>query len=196
MILTSLTGKKVFIDPGHGGTQSEGNNRCGSYNVGTSGVQSGNEKDSVLVIGESLKSYFEGAGATVNMSRTTDDPVCLSERAQMANDWGADIFISLHHNGNTDTSVNGVSAHWYKTVDEDLAAKMVPRIVEYTGLNTWGSTGVRQDKFAVLRETTMPATLLELGFMTNPSDDSYIAVYEHKLDFCAAILKGAQDYFA
>lgn len=193
----SLVGKKIFIDPGHGGSQSAGNSLCGSgYAVGTSGSLSGNEKDSVLVIGEALKSYFENAGAIVKMSRTTDVLVCLGSRATAANNWGANIFISLHHNGNANTSVNGLSAHWYKTSDEKLAKSMVPRMVEYTGLNTWGTTGVRYDNFQVLRDTKMPATLLEFGFMSNPSDDAFISSYESKLDFAAGVLQGARDYFA
>ncbi|WP_145407908.1 N-acetylmuramoyl-L-alanine amidase family protein [Paenibacillus xylanexedens] len=192
----SLRGKKIFIDPGHGGSQSAGNSLCGSYQVGTSGKLSGNEKDSVLVIGEALKSYFEAAGAVVRMSRTTDVPVCLGTRAKAANDWGANIFLSLHHNGSTNTSANGLSAHWYKASDEKLAKSMVPRMVEYTGLNTWGTTGVRKDSFQVLRDTKMPATLLEFGFMSNPSDDAFISSYESKLDFCAGVVKGAADYFA
>ncbi len=196
MIKLSIKGKKVFIDPGHGGTSSQGIALCKSYNVGTSGKLSGSEKSSVLTIGNSLKSYLESAGAVVKMSRTSDIAVCLGERAKMANDWKADIFISLHHNGNDNSSVNGISAHWYKSTDKSLAEKIAPRIVEYTGLKTWGSTGVRNDNFQVLRETNMPAVLLELGFMTNPTDDAFIAEYEHKLDFCAGILKGVQDYYS
>lgn len=193
----SLKGKKVFIDPGHGGSQSAGNSLCGSgYAVGTSGKLSGNEKDSVLVIGEALKTYLENAGATVRMSRTKDVPVCLGARAKAANDWGASIFLSLHHNGSANTSANGLSAHWYKSSDERLAASIVPRMVEYTGLATWGTTGVRKDNFQVLRDTKMPATLIEFGFMSNPSDDAFISSYESKLDFCAGVVKGVQDYFA
>jgi N-acetylmuramoyl-L-alanine amidase len=184
-----------LIDPGHGGTQAEGNQRCGSYNVGTSGYLSGNEKDSVLVIGQDLKAILEIYGAIVSISRTSDTAVCLGERASAANNWGADVFVSIHHNGNDDSAVNGVSAHWYKSNDLALAEKMVPRIIEYTGLNTWGSTGVRYDNFQVLRDTNMPATLLELGFMTNPGDDAFIAEYEHKLDFINGIIKGLHDYF-
>lgn len=190
-----LSSKKVFIDPGHGGTAAQGKLRCGSYNVGTSGTLSGNEKDSVLTIGIELKGILESYGAIVNISRTTDTALCLGERAELANNWGADVFISLHHNGSTDSSVNGISAHWYKNIDELLAQKMAPRIKEYTGLNTWGPTGVRYQDLQVLRDTQMPATLLELGFMSNASDDAFIAEYEGKLDFINGIVMGLQDYF-
>jgi N-acetylmuramoyl-L-alanine amidase len=192
----NISGKKIFIDPGHGGTSAQGIARCGKYQVGTSGALSGNEKSSVLEIGMELKGTLEAYGATVEISRTTDTPLCLGERANLANDWGADVFISLHHNGSTDKTVNGISAHWYKTEDKALAAKMAPRIKEYTGLNTWGTTGVRYQDLQVLRDTEMPATLLELGFMSNAGDDAFIAEYEGKLDFINGIVMGLEDYFA
>lgn len=191
----SLRGKKIFVDPGHGGTASEGRNRCGTYAVGTSGKKSGNEKSSALAIAEVLVEYLEEAGANVKMSRTTDDPVCLDERAKMANKWGADIFVSLHHNSSTNTSANGLSAHYYKSEDKALAEAILPRIVDYTGLDTWGSTGIRKDNFQVLRDTDMPATLLELGFMSNPDDDAFIADYDNKIDMAGGIYRGIRDYF-
>lgn len=140
-----LSGKKIFIDPGHGGTAAQGRLRCGSYNVGTSGTLSGNEKDSVLTIGIELKGILESYGAIVNISRTTDTALCLGERAELA--------------------------------------------------NTWGPTGVRYQDLQVLRDTQMPAILLELGFMSNAGDDAFIAEYEGKLDFINGIVMGLQDYF-
>lgn len=59
-----------------------------------------------------------------------------------------------------------------------------------------GATGVREDNFQVLRDTKMPATLIEFGFMSNASDDEFISSYESKLDFSAGVLRGVQDYFA
>ncbi|OZV10184.1 hypothetical protein CIW83_21700 [Tissierella sp. P1] len=192
----SLRRKKIFIDPGHGGTSAEGRRLCnGSYNVGTSGNLSGDEKDSVLTIGLELKGLLESEGAIVEISRTRDIPVCLGERARLANRWGADVFISLHHNGSDNSRANGISAHWYKRIDKPLAEEMAKSIPKWTGLNTWGSTGVREDNFQVLRETEMPAVLLELGFMTNPDDDEFISHFEGKLDFVNGIFKGLENYF-
>lgn len=73
---------------------------------------------------------------------------------------------------------------------------MAPRIVEYTGLNAWQTTGVVYQSLQVLRDTSMPATLLELGFMSNANDDGFISTYEGKLDFINGIVMGLQDYFA
>lgn len=190
----SLRGKKIFIDPGHGGTSTEGTKICGVlYNAGTSGNLSGNEKDSALTIGISLKSILESFGANVNISRTEDVVVCLGERANLANNWGADVFISLHHNGGP-SSANGISAHWYKSIDKSLAEKLAPRIKEYTGLNYW-SNGIVYQNLQVLRDTTMPAALLELGFMSNASDDEFISTYDGKLEFINGIVVGLLDYF-
>lgn len=94
-----LYGKKNFIDAGHGGTYQEGIERCTQYNVGTSGKLSGYEKDSVLNLAEELRLKLYNDGASVMMSRFTDDPKCLSERTEMANDWVHIPIWRSHYSG-------------------------------------------------------------------------------------------------
>lgn len=197
LLKSVLKDKKIFVDPGHGGTLTEGRNRCGSsYKFGTTGKLSGTEKDSVLVIGIRLKQALEYFGVIANISRTTDTPVCLGERAELANDWEADVLISLHHNGSDNPDANGISAHWTKTDDKTLAEKMAPNIKLWSGLNTWGQTGVREQNLQVLRDSDMPAVLLELGFMTNPTDDEFISTFSGKNKFIDGILDGLFYYFS
>lgn len=200
-----LEGKKIYIDPGHGGTQSEGDARCDFYNVGATGQFTGQtEKDTALDIAFWLKEYLEGALATVYMSRTDDSAVCLGERAEEANSLAVDIFISIHHNGAGDSTVKGASTHWYKTEDKPLAEVILDSLLSNTEFSAWG-TGLRYDEFQVLVESNMPAVLIENGFFSNEHDDRYVygnginfggsPINYNRRDIAYAIYWGIWNYF-
>lgn len=145
---------KIFLDPGHG-----------AHDPGAVGKNS-KEKDNVLKVGLRLKTLLESAGHTVKMSRSTDVFIELSERASMANAWGADYFISLHNNSATATSATGfetfifngaVSAATYK-----LQASIHNAIASKIGIR---DRGMKRQNLAVLRESAMPAVLIEYAFI-------------------------------
>jgi len=164
----------------------------------------GPEKDAALDIGFWLREYLESALATVYMSRTSDTAVCLEERTNEANSLGVDIFVSLHHNGNDDSSVKGASCHWYKTEDKALAEAVLNELLANTEFTPWG-TGLKNDNFHVLRESNMPAVLVENGFLTNPDDDEYVygngnsfgenPINYNRRDIAYAIYYGIWNYF-
>lgn len=164
----SPTGKKVFLDPGHGGTDSGavGNNL--------------KEKDINLAVGLKIKSYLEERGVSVRMSRETDMAVNLSNRPKMANDWGADCYLSIHCNSASSNSAQGVETYYYASAST-LAQAVQTQILANKDLYN-KDRGVKKENFCVIRESKMMSALVELAFINNASD--------------AALLKNKQDGFA
>lgn len=162
------------------------------------------EKNTALDIAFWLREYLKGALATVYMSRINDSAVCLWERTQEANSLNADIFVSLHHNGADDPNVSGASTHWYKSVDKPLAEVVLNSLLANTEFSPWG-TGLRYNNYHVLRETNMPAVLIENGFFSNEQDDRYVygngkdfgnsPINYNRRDIAYAIYWGIWNYF-
>lgn len=154
---------RIFIDPGHGGT-----------NPGTIGVNGVVESEVNLDVALRLGRILQEAGYTVNYSRTGDTTVSLRKRAQMANEWGADYFVSIHCNYNTNPVYTGCETFFYRegTTAERFAITVNNALAEETGLY---NIGTFQANFAVLRLTTMPAILVELALLSNPQDAQKLA---------------------
>ncbi|MEG2230346.1 MAG: N-acetylmuramoyl-L-alanine amidase [Bacilli bacterium] len=118
-------GRKVFIDPGHGG------NDPGAIGNGM------NEKDIVLEISKKVGNILTQKGVTVEYSRTNDTYVSLDGRAQMANNWGASLFVSIHSNSFGDSSARGTECFTYPTADSQnkkLSANVASAISSKLGL--------------------------------------------------------------
>ena len=159
---------KIFIDQGHNphtvNTGAEGN-----------GLR---EQDITYKVGILLADLLQADGRfEICLSRPTEETVLgttqsesLAARADGANEWGADYFISIHVNAYTDPAVTGIEAFAYSNEVEGypLGEKIVDALVESTGLKRRGMK-VRSDLY-VLCNTTMPSVLVELGFISNPSD--------------------------
>ncbi|MGN7407727.1 N-acetylmuramoyl-L-alanine amidase family protein [Sporosarcina sp. SAFN-010] len=153
---------KIFIDPGHG-----------AHDPGASGKRS-KEKDNVLKVGLRLKTLLESYGHTVKMSRTTDVFIGLSERANMANNWGADYFISLHNNSATSNASGFETFIFDGTVSE--ATKKVQAAIHKAIASKIGisNRGMKRGNLSVLRESKMPAVLVEYAFISNLNDESIL----------------------
>lgn len=160
---------KVFIDAGHGG-----------HDPGAIGSQS-REKDNVLKVANRLKILLESHGHTVRMSRSTDVYITLSERARLANTWGANYFLSLHNNAAT-ASATGFETFIYngpvqsKTTGFQNAIHAA--IIKGIGIR---DRGRKRANFAVLRESRMPAVLIEYAFITNANDEKLLMNEVEKL---------------
>lgn len=154
---------KIFIDPGHG-----------AHDPGAVGKLT-KEKDNVLKVGLRLKTLLESAGHTVKMSRSTDVFIDLSERARMANNWGADYFISLHNNSATATSATGFETFIFdgpvSAATSKLQTSIHNAIASKIGIR---DRGMKRQNLAVLRESAMPAVLIEYAFISNTSDESIL----------------------
>ena len=166
--------KKVYIDLGHGGNDS-----------GAVGVNNVLEKNIVLQVGKKVEDKLKKCGIEVKLSRTDDTFKTLEYRSSDANKWGADCFVSLHCNS-FNKSAKGLETYCYKFKYRKLADCLQDEMVKaklYT-LNR----GVKEGNYHVIRETTMSAALIELGFIDNQED---IKLLLNKQDeFAIAITKG------
>jgi len=120
-----------------------------------------------LAVGNILRAR----GHNVIQTRTSDVFVPLSTRAQIANNARADQFVSIHRNGSVNPAANGVE-NWVWTNAEACTttrAQIVQNRVVQAGVQS--NRGVKRGNFQVLRETNMPAMLLEIGFMSNQEDN-------------------------
>lgn len=161
---------KVCIDPGHGGRDP-----------GAVGLGGTREADITLLAALSLKVQLEALGHTVILTR--DDTTALHKekrldlvaRAKVANDAMCDCFISIHCNAAEDRSANG-SETWHHPRSAEgkrLAKTIQTALVSAGGLR---NRGIKQSAgLAVLRLTTMPAVLIELGFISNPEEEKLLS---------------------
>ena len=159
---------KIYIDQGHNPT---------SFNTGAEG-NGLREQDVTYEVGQDLATLLRRSGNyEVKLSRNSPDEVLgssnagsLRQRVQDANAWGADYFISIHTNASTDPSARGVEAYSYArgTRAFQLGEDIVEDLVSATGFPDRGMK-VRPGLY-VLKKTAMPATLVEIGFISNPSE--------------------------
>ena len=174
----------VFIDPGHGGMDSGTGDEFGRY-----------EKEDTLKLALQLKNNLEAMGFTVGMSRTEDKQVDRTLRGQMANDAGAQLFISIHRN-QADTDGMGVEAFIPKRNDENS------RLLANNILNALASQGFEKrsvkagtlndpnDDYEELAAATMPAVLVEVGFVSSDMDN---ALFDDNLSNNAKAMSNAID---
>ena len=118
--------------------------------------------------------------------------VRLSKRASLANTWGADVFISIHCNASTNNTANGTEVYTFNTSSKalPLAKKIQSKIVEILGTT---DRGTKTANFAVLRETTMPAVLVETAFISNKEDSDTLKT--RQADFADAIFMAVCDEY-
>ncbi|MEK0287835.1 N-acetylmuramoyl-L-alanine amidase [Caldifermentibacillus hisashii] len=193
--------KTIFLDPGHGGHDS--------------GAADGGylEKNINLSVAKKVKSILTGRGYTVIMSREDDTYLDLYERAGKANQLNADIFVSIHTNsaGKSSSPVNGIESYYYEydpeypskiNVDMHNNPERVSRsitltkiiqekLISYTGATNRGVDGA---SFAVIRESKMPATLIELGFITNNNERQKLVSNSYQDTLARAIADGIVEY--
>ena len=149
--------KKVFLDPGHGGSDPGA--------VGN-GLQ---EKDRTLKIALATEKYLKQyEGVLVKLSRRGDTYLSLSARADMANKWGADYFVSIHINARGGSGFESyIFSGTVSSKTKEYQKKVHQVIAAGTG---WTDRGMKRANFAVLRETKMPAILTENGFIDRKED--------------------------
>ncbi len=173
-------GLKVFIDPGHGGSDPGA--------VGN-GLQ---EKNIVLSISKKLGTILNSYGISVKYSRTNDTFVDLAPRAQMANNLGANLFVSIHTNAAT-ASARGTECYTHpndNSKTKNLSANISKSISSRLGI---ANRGHKEENFAVLRLTSMPAVLVETAFISNSSDANLLK--NRQDDFANAIANQILSYF-
>ena len=167
---------KIFINPGHGGTDP---GACGN------GLK---ERDVVLKIGRHVAVCLKNVGYDVKLEQIDG----LQEICDASNSWGADLFVSIHCNAATGTA-KGTETHCCRgaTAGRKLAEKINNQITSSLPIV---NRGVKESGFYVLVNTNCPAVLVEMAFIDNPDDAKLLVDRED--DFAKAIARGVTDYFA
>lgn len=172
----------VMVDAGHGGKDP--------------GTSSGmvDEKDVVLVIAGMVESYLEEAGVTVEMSREEDIFIDKYDRAAMANEANVDLFVSIHCNFLEErTDISGVETYYMENAEDglQLATMVHNQILSVTGAN---DMYVRPNDYVVIRETNMPAILVETGYLSNAEDVQRLSSQEYQSKMAYGIAAGILEY--
>lgn len=179
----NLRGKLIVVDPGHGG--SDPGMLGTTYNT--------MEKDLNLQTAIYVRDALVAKGARVEMTRTREDQKpTLARRVQMSEALRADAFVSIHYNSSP-KKVSGTLTFFYSESDDlKLARAIETRLGQGIGLK---SNGLSFGDYHILRENRIPATLVELGFLTNPIDESIVRKASYQKKAAKAIAEGLADYF-
>ncbi|MCJ8014305.1 N-acetylmuramoyl-L-alanine amidase family protein [Paenibacillus sp. KQZ6P-2] len=175
-------GKKiVVIDAGHGGKDP-----------GTTGITGKREKDFTLSMALKVQKLLkQDPNIDVVLTRSNDTFVELSERAKIANDLKADVFVSIHANSAGSSAATGTETYYQRDASKALANTMHKYLVQATGLP---DRGVRYGNFHVIRETKMPAVLLEVGYLSNKNDEAALFSDSFQQRVAQGIANGIKDY--
>ena len=194
------TKRSIFLDPGHGGSDP------GAVSGGV------REKDLTLSVYNKVSSKLASLGYTVLTSRNVDKDVDLVDRAEQANNANADMLLSIHFNAGGRGVARGIETYYYQaTADRvpkinkenhnnperlersrKLANKVQQNLLYQTGSN---DRGVKRASFTVLRETSIPSILVELGFIDNPEERNKIKTNEYQERLANGIVDGIVEYY-
>ncbi|MCY7334139.1 MAG: N-acetylmuramoyl-L-alanine amidase [Pseudanabaena sp. CAN_BIN31] len=173
----------IFVDAGHGGRDP------GAI---ANGIQ---EKDVVLQMSLKLGQALQGLGYTVYYTRTNDVEFDLEPRVALAQRVNADVFVSIHANSldSRNSSVNGVETFHARnsTVGRELASYVQSQIISATGAN---NRGVKAAGFYLVTQTSMPAILVETGFVTSPTEASNLSNPNYQKQMADAIARGIDQF--
>jgi len=172
----------VMLDPGHGGRDPGA--------VGIGGLQ---EKGVVLAVSQQVAAVLRQAGITVVLTREGDQTVDLQPRVDQAEAAAASLFVSIHANAveGQRPEVNGLETYYFSDAGQHLATQLHQRVLSQVEM---GDRGVRQARFYVLRRTSMPAALIEIGFVTGAADAPKLRNPAWQTQMGNAIAAGILDY--
>ncbi|OMC73467.1 N-acetylmuramoyl-L-alanine amidase [Paenibacillus odorifer] len=175
-------GKKlVVLDAGHGAKDS-----------GAVGVTGKYEKNfNLAIVLKTAALLKKESNIDVVLTRSDDTFLELKDRAAMANNLKADLFISVHANSSASSAASGTETYYQREASKALAKVMHKYLVEATGLS---DRGVRYGNFHVIRETKMPAVLLEVGYLSNKKDETLLFTEALQNKVAASIVSGIKEY--
>ena len=191
----SLIGKIIAVDAGHG-TPDPGA-------IGPSGTM---EKDNTLAIENMLAIALKAGGATVVMTRTSDNAPTsanfdtgtdLKNRVETANNAKADLFVSIHNDAFDNASASGTTTYYNSLNAKAVLSSQLAADIQYELIKALGTEnrGVKEAKnFYVIKYTTMPAILVEAGFISNIVEERKLSTTAFRQSIANAIMKGMVTY--
>ena len=174
----------VVIDPGHGG-QDPGA-------IGIGGIR---ETDVVLEVSKIVEKLLSEKGVKVSLTRGNEVDLDLSPRVSLANKINADIFVSIHANASRGKrrDINGLETFYYRGWRGRLLAKKIQKQILRVSPGS-PDRGVKQGRYYVIKNTRMPAVLVEIGFLTGRLDARRLEKITHRKRLAYAITKGILEY--
>lgn len=190
---SGLKGKKIAIDPGHGGSDP-----------GAIGPGGTTEKTVTLAVAQKLEALLQKAGAKVIMTRRTDSDVYgvnasavdeLKARTTVGTVNKADVFISIHADAFSNPTAGGTSTFYYRKsmYDVMLAQNIQTSIVQAGNLT---DRRANPANFYVIKRSLMPAALVELAFITNPNEEKLLNSPQFQQKMAQGIYQGLENFFA
>ncbi|RAK17315.1 N-acetylmuramoyl-L-alanine amidase [Anoxybacillus vitaminiphilus] len=178
----SIKNKTIVLDAGHGGKDS-----------GTIGKNGTLEKTLTLQTAKLLQQKLGQAGANVILTRNDDLFISLPNRVKIAHEHEADIFISIHYDSSHDATANGITVYYYDNKrDHPLAASIYSQLKTIDNMK---QRGIRFGDFHVLRENNRPSVLLELGYLSNPTEGQLIVSPYYQEKVTDAIVESLKNDF-
>jgi N-acetylmuramoyl-L-alanine amidase len=185
MAASPITGKTIVIDPGHGGSDPGA--------IGFSGLK---EKVVNISVAQQLVGLLNQAGANVVITRSGDQSVSHQQRMDLANSSNADLFVSIHANAFTNPESNGTESHYCAENDHSSASRFLAHQLqrELVSVLNLRNRGVKSSNFYVLKNTVMPAALVELAFMSNQAEEAILGNAQSQTDCADALFRGIEAY--
>ncbi len=176
----------VVIDPGHGGPDPGA--------IGIGGIR---ETDVVLEVSKLVQKLLSEKGVKVKLTRKNEVDLDLSPRVSFANNTDADIFVSIHANASRGKrrDINGLETFYYRGWRGRLLAKRIQKEILRVSPGS-PDRGVKQGRFYVIKNTNMPAVLVEIGFLTGRLDARRLEKPNHRKRLAYAIAKGILEYLS
>jgi N-acetylmuramoyl-L-alanine amidase len=184
----------IFLDPGHGGHD------VGAQSISKPRYQ---EKSLNLITAQFVKSFLQQLGYQVLMTRDGDKFVSLDKRTQIANECKPKptLFVSIHYNSAPSAEAQGIEVFFYQSKEKKerylkskrLAQAVLKNVLVQTKAK---SRGVKQGNFVVIRDTTMPAVLVEGGFVTNEAELQNLKEPLYLKRLAWGIVRGIEEYLS
>jgi N-acetylmuramoyl-L-alanine amidase len=176
----------VVIDPGHGGPDPGA--------IGIGGIR---ETDVVLEVSKLVKQLLSEKGVKVRLTRKNEVELDLPPRVSFANNMDADVFVSIHANASRGKrrDINGLETFYYRGWRGRLLAKRIQKQILRVSPGS-PDRGVKQGRFYVIKNTKMPAVLVEIGFLTGRLDARRLEKAAHRKRIAYAISKGILEYLS
>ncbi len=171
---------KVVLDAGHGGSD---------YGAIREGI---NEKDITLDVTRRVESILRSKGYKTALTRENDVYVSLEDRVEFSENENPEIFVSIHVNSAVSTDPSGIETHYYHDYSKELADTVHKHLVKE--IPNTKNRGLFKSKFYVINHTTVPAILVEMGFLSNVDERNELITDSRKQKTAKAIAEGIIEY--